>query len=109
RIYENIDKKDGYRILVDRLWPRGMKKEDADIDLWAKEVAPSDELRKWFHLDKEKRFVKFKERYQKELQSKKNDLASIIPKSKKITLITAAKDTEHSHITILKDFLEKNL
>ena len=69
RIYEPASPEDGYRVLVDRLWPRGVKKADADISCWAKEITPSPDLRKWFHEDKEGRFETFSERYAKELES----------------------------------------
>ena len=82
RIYEAPDKSDGYRILVDRLWPRGIKKEYADIDEWSKDVAPSSELREWFGHDSEK-FKEFTARYSKELHSKKEVLKHIVEIAKK--------------------------
>jgi uncharacterized protein YeaO (DUF488 family) len=69
RIYDQASKEDGYRILVDKLWPRGLSKEAAKVDLWLKEVAPSDELRKWFSHDP-KKWKEFKERYEQELKNK---------------------------------------
>ncbi|HYB93183.1 MAG TPA: DUF488 family protein, partial [archaeon] len=71
RIYEKPEREDGYRILVDRLWPRGLSKDKAKIDLWMKEIAPSDETRKWFSHDPRK-WEEFKKRYKNELKDKKN-------------------------------------
>jgi len=107
RVYDKFSKEDGFRVLVDRLWPRGVSKEKAKIDMWAKEVAPSGELRSWFHEDKENRFKDFSKRYEMELK-KNNALASLKKelKGKKIaTLVTAVKDMEASHIPLLKRYL----
>ena len=92
RIYEAPDKSDGYRILVDRLWPRGIKKEYADIDEWSKDVAPSSELREWFGHDSEK--FKNLQRYSKELHSKKEVLKHIVEIAKKQNL-TLLYDKRH--------------
>ena len=107
RIYEQAEKTDGYRILVDRLWPRGLKKEDAAIDKWQKEIAPSTDLRKWFNHEKEK-FEKFSDLYKNELQDKKTVLESIkkIAGEKQVTLLYAAKDTKVNHAVVLKEYLE---
>lgn len=106
RIYEPAEKNDGYRILVDRLWPRGLTKESAKIDLWLKEVAPSTELRQWFHAG-EGGFDEFKARYNREL--KKNEsldtLQHLAEDRQVITLLYAAKDHEHNHAVILKEML----
>lgn len=109
RIYEPADQEDGCRVLVDRLWPRGIKREDATIDLWAKELAPSHDLRKWFaHVPK--RFAEFAGRYRQELNSRQ-DVAmatySAAEGKKRITLLYAAKDTQHNHAVVLKEWLEK--
>jgi uncharacterized protein YeaO (DUF488 family) len=108
RIYDMQGPKDGARILIDRLWPRGIKKEDAKIDLWIKEIAPSDELRKWFGHKPEK-WNEFKRKYSSELNTKKDLCNEILNKGKvNITLIYAAKDEEHNNAVVLKDFLEGN-
>jgi uncharacterized protein YeaO (DUF488 family) len=107
RVYETPSPEDGCRILVDRLWPRGLSKEDADIDEWDKELAPSSELRTWFHHDPEL-WNDFSERYLKELQQS-NLGKSFMERHKnqeKITLVYAAKDQEHCHPIILKQYLE---
>ena len=110
RIYEAPDKSDGYRILVDRLWPRGIKKEYADIDEWSKDVAPSSELREWFGHDSVK-FKEFTARYSKELHSKKEVLKHIVEIAKKqnLTLLYGAKDTEHNQAVVLQKVLNKML
>lgn len=106
RIYEKPLASDGYRILVDRLWPRGILKKEAKIDLWLKDVAPSGELRKWFHADKQKNFKSFQLKYEKELKKNssliKQNLENI---NSDITLITAVKDILNSHIPTLVTFL----
>lgn len=103
RAYEKAEKSDGYRILVDRLWPRGISKEKAHLDLWIKDIAPSTELRKWFGHDP-KKWEDFKRRYQKELAGKKeliNQLKGLEKKHKILTLIYGAKDTEHNEAVVL--------
>jgi len=106
RIYEPVASKDGYRILVDRLWPRGIKKEAADIDTWLKEVAPSTELRKWFHAGKGS-FADFKKKYLAELKENPalKDLRSLLKEHKNVTLLYAAKDEAQNHALILADLL----
>jgi len=106
RIYEPVASKDGYRILVDRLWPRGIKKEKAEIDTWLKEVAPSTDLRKWFHAGKGT-FSEFKKKYLAELKenSALKDLKTLIKEHKQVTLLYAAKDEEQNHAHILADLL----
>ena len=108
RIYEPSSKKDGYRILVDRLWPRGMSKDKAKMDLWLKDVAPSNELRKWSG-HKEERWNEFKKCYFDELKKKKELLDVIIEKSRKsgVTLLYAAKNEEHNNAVALKQYIEK--
>ncbi|KIA88833.1 DUF488 domain-containing protein [Kaistella jeonii] len=110
RIYEKAEKEDGFRILVDRLWPRGMKKEDAHIDLWAKEIAPSNELRKSYH-GKEIDFEEFNAKYLKELNENPETEAFLnqIKKHKTITLMTCVKDITISEVPVLKVFLIKKL
>ena len=96
---------DGFRLLVDRLWPRGVSKADAQIDLWDKDFAPSNRLRQWFHADPEKRFSEFSRKYAAELRANKTVLLAKWPRKKVVTLITAVKDVEHSHIPTLQKFL----
>jgi uncharacterized protein YeaO (DUF488 family) len=106
RIYEPIAPKDGYRILVDRLWPRGIKKENAEIDIWLKEVAPSTELRKWFH-GGEGNFAGFRKKYLAELKQNPalKELKALIKEKKKVTLLYGAKNEEENHAIILATLL----
>jgi uncharacterized protein YeaO (DUF488 family) len=108
RIYDPPASDDGVRILVDRLWPRGIKKEKAHVDEWAKDLAPSNELRRWFSHDPNK-WAEFKKRYRKELAEKQEVLKKIRDTSRKrtITLIYAAKDTEHNNAVVLKEILSR--
>lgn len=108
RVYEPAEKSDGFRILVDRLWPRGMSKKEAKIDLWLKDIAPSNELRKWFSHDPA-RWDKFQERYKKELQKNKaaiQQLKVVLEKEKKVTLLFSASDTEHNNAVALTKILK---
>ena len=108
RAYDAPAEADGTRFLVDRLWPRGIKKEDLRIDGWLKEVAPSDDLRKWFGHDPD-RWEGFQERYAKELDEKSDALEPIRKAARQgvITLVFAAKDTEHNNAVALKAYLEE--
>lgn len=105
RVYEPATKADGKRILVDRLWPRGLSKAEAKVDLWLKDVAPSAELRKWFGHDPAK-WEEFQKKYRDELQGSPAlaELAALA-KEGKVTLLYAAKDTEHCQATVLQDIL----
>lgn len=110
RIYEDYDEKDGYRILVDRVWPRGIKKADVHLDKWLKEIAPSTELRKWFNHKPEK-FQIFKEKYEVELQTEPAksavaELLTIIKKEEKVTLLYGAKDERCNQAAVLIEFLK---
>lgn len=110
RIYEPAEKADGIRILVDRLWPRGMKKEVAQLDEWLKAVAPSEELRKWYHQDADhSKWPEFKARYLTELRSNEAiaHLKDIIEENKTITLLYAAHDQQQNHALVLLEFLQK--
>ena len=110
RVYDTPAPEDGYRVLVDRLWPRGLTKEHADLDVWEKDLAPSDELRKWFHHDPEL-WDAFSEKYRHELESN-NYCQQFLDKNiqqEKVTLVYAAKDELHCHPIILKSYLEKLL
>jgi uncharacterized protein YeaO (DUF488 family) len=109
RIYDSPAKEDGYRILIDRLWPRGLTKEKAKIDLWLREIAPSDELRKWFSHDPAK-WTEFKKRYEKELANKQELLRKIMQLEKEkgvVTLLYSTKETEHNNAVALQGFLKK--
>lgn len=107
RAYEAPEDSDGTRILVDRLWPRGLSKEKAKIDLWLKEIAPSTELRKWFGHDPQK-WEKFRERYLQELKSHGEQLAILRQQISQgpVTLIYAARDEAHNEAVILRDLLK---
>lgn len=110
RIYDDPEETDGYRILVDRLWPRGLSKEKAKIDLWLKEIAPSGKLRKWFSHDP-KKWAEFKKRYRKELAGKTELIKKIHRLEKRegtVTLLYGAKDKEHNQATILQEVLARN-
>lgn len=103
RVYLPAAADDGFRILVDRLWPRGIKKVDAHVDLWLKEVAPSNELRKWFAHDSEK-FPEFAERYRRELKDSGGlqKFRAALSGHPVVTLLFAAKDEEHNNAVVLK-------
>ena len=104
RVYEKPDREDGKRILVDRLWPRGLTKEKASIDLWLKEIAPSTELRKWFGHDPEK-WKEFGKRYSAELKKNEEQVSLLKEQLKKgtVTLVYGAKDKEHNEALVLKE------
>ena len=108
RVYDPPAPEDGKRILVDRLWPRGIKKESLKMDEWLKEIAPSDQLRKWFSHDPGK-YDEFKKRYTKELEDKSEILKRIKSEAKrgKVTILFSAKDTEHNNATVLKELLSQ--
>lgn len=107
RAYDPVEPGDGCRVLVDRLWPRGISKEDLQIDHWFKELAPSDELRKWFDHDPEK-FEEFARRYKAELSDNSlDDLIELCQHNKTVTFIYAAKDEEHNNAVVLKTYLEE--
>jgi len=106
RVYEKPDECDGIRVLIDRLWPRGLKKEEAKIDHWMKEIAPSGNLRKWF-AHKEEHWQEFKSRYRKELKDQDELLKQLMDlgKNKKVTLLYAAKDEERNNAQVLLEVL----
>ena len=112
RIYEPPSPEDGVRILVDRLWPRGITKEQASIDEWMKEIAPSAELRTWFG-HRPERFAEFAERYKRELSEEpRRGLVNRISETavkKNVTLVYAAKDPVHNHAIVLQDWLNRRL
>jgi uncharacterized protein YeaO (DUF488 family) len=108
RVYEKPTKEDGWRVLVDRLWPRGMTKEAAHSDAWMKDVAPSDALRKWFGHESEK-WTGFQKRYRSELKKKKELVAQLKKMGKEhgtLTLLYGAKDEEHNEAVVLADILK---
>ena len=107
RVYEEPGKDDGMRILVDRLWPRGLSREKADVDLWLKEIAPSTELRKWFgHVPD--RWKEFQKRYHHELENNIESVSKLKELIKKglVTLVYGAKDKEHNEALVLKEWLD---
>lgn len=108
RVYEAPGKSDGWRVLVDRLWPRGLKKEDAKADEWMKEIGPSDGLRKWFGHEPE-RWAEFQKRYRAELAKKKDLVARIRQLEQQhgtVTLLFGSKDEEHNQAVVLRDVLK---
>ena len=113
RIYETIEEQDGYRVLTDRLWPRGIAKAKAAIDLWEKTIAPSTELREWFgHIPE--RFPEFTERYLQELEDN-SDATKFVELCQKqleknnVTLLYGAKDEVHNQAVVLQNFINKRL
>ena len=108
RIYESPSSEDGLRILVDRLWPRGLSKEQAHVDSWYKEIAPSNELRTWFG-HKPELFKEFSKKYTDELKNQKSILKEIkeLASKKQVTLLYSAKDTEFNNAVVLKKVLEE--
>lgn len=107
RAYEKPARGDGVRVLVDRLWPRGVSKTEAKIDRWLKEIAPSTELRKWFGHDPA-RWAEFRRRYFAELKTQREGLEELrsLAKEKTVTLVFSAKDTEHNQAVALRAYLE---
>ena len=110
RVYDLPETSDGVRVLVDRLWPRGLRKENAALTLWLKDIAPSAELRKWFGHDPA-RWVEFKRRYREELSRNGTAIACLanLLKPGRVTLLYAAHDTEHNHALVLGSYLQAHL
>lgn len=112
RIYDEVSEDDGIRVLVDRLWPRGISKDKAKLDHWLKEVGPSNELRKWFHQDAdENKFEEFKQKYRSELQSGKQqealeELKQIAEENGHVTLLFSAKNEKQNQAQILVEMLD---
>ncbi len=106
RIYDSLGDDDGLRVLVDRLWPRGVKKEGASVDVWAKELAPTTELRQWFDHDASK-FSEFRSRYLKELHDKDDVVRKLFEDAngRTLTLLFAARDRSCNHAVVLLDYL----
>lgn len=109
RVYEAPKRSDGTRFLVERLWPRGMKKEDLQMDAWLKDVAPSDSLRKFFAHDPEK-WLEFKRRYRAELDAHEEAWKPILAAARrgKVTLLYSARDTENNNAVALKAYIEEH-
>jgi uncharacterized protein YeaO (DUF488 family) len=109
RIYEPAALDDGFRILVDRLWPRGLSKEKAKVDLWLKEAAPSDRLRKWYSHDP-KKWSEFREEYFKELDNHQEEVRLIIEKMREghVTLLFSSKEERLNNAAALKEYIEAN-
>jgi uncharacterized protein YeaO (DUF488 family) len=108
RAYEPAASSDGYRVLIDRLWPRGVKREEAQLDEWARELAPSAELRRWFGHDPEK-FAEFRRRYTDELAAQEQKLRQLRRRARErtLTLVYGARDTEHNDAVVLAEILRK--
>ena len=108
RVYDKPAKSDGRRVLVDRIWPRGLGKEEARIDEWLKGIAPSTRLRKWFGHDPA-RWTEFKERYAVELDDQREQLERLAQEARKrtVTLLFSAKDIEHNNAVALKKYLQR--
>ena len=109
RVYEPPAPGDGYRVLVDRIWPRGISKQEADISLWLKTIAPSTELRKWFGHSPD-RWQEFRRRYLRELNNKDDELVIIRDKlrtTRNVTLVYSAKDTKHNQAIVLQEVLSR--
>jgi uncharacterized protein YeaO (DUF488 family) len=106
RVYEDPQSDDGFRVLIDRLWPRGLSKERAAIDLWCKDVAPSTELRTWFG-HRHDRFLEFTDRYRQELENNPavEELREVLAAQPTVTLLYAAREPMENHAVILMDYL----
>jgi len=107
QVYESSSPRDGYRVLVDKFWPRGVRRDVARIDEWLKDAAPSDELRHWFEYDPI-RWSEFRERYDKELHGKEEVIRGLRIRSrgKDIALLFASSDKQHNNAVVLKEFIE---
>jgi len=108
RIYDTPTEDDGFRILVDRLWPRGLTKEKAKVDLWLKEIAPSDQLRKWYAHDP-KKWAEFRKRYFNDLDTKRELVNQIVQKMKEgdVTLLYSSKEEKINNAVALKEYIAK--
>ncbi len=110
RVYEPAEAADGYRVLVDKLWPRGVSKSSFHYDLWAKDIAPSTALRQWYHAQADTRWQEFREKYIRELKNSTavNDFISRIQGQKVVTLLFASRNAAENHALVLKEFMEGN-
>lgn len=111
RAYDEADADDGFRILVDRLWPRGVARERLACPLWAKDIAPSDELRKWFHADPAERWPEFRTRYEAELAANPAfpDFLKTVTAHPVVTLVYASRDRAHNEATVLQTLCTSRL
>jgi uncharacterized protein YeaO (DUF488 family) len=108
RIYDPVDRRDGYRVLVDRLWPRGVTKERAALDEWAKDLAPSEDLQKRFHGRPPERWQEFRRAYAKELRGREDvERLRKLAKRRRVTLLFAAKDEKRNNARVLADVLKR--
>jgi uncharacterized protein YeaO (DUF488 family) len=109
RAYDQPEPSDGYRVLVDRLWPRGLKKEQLQLNEWARELGPSTELRRWFGHDPD-RFDEFRRRYLEELETRKEKLRELRGRARSgtLTLVYSARDTEHNDAVVLAELLRRS-
>lgn len=109
RVYDSADPADGYRVLIDHVWPRGVSRERAQLDEWARELAPSDALRRWFDHDP-RRFREFRSRYRSELSQRVAQLEALRQRSKSgpVTILYAARDTEHNNAVVLAELLRSS-
>ena len=109
RAYDAPAPEDGFRVLIDRLWPRGLRKEDAHLDTWAKDLAPSSPLRQWFDHDPAK-FAAFTNRYRRELSDHQNDVEELLAAAadRQMTLLYAAADPVHNHAVVLRAYLDEH-
>lgn len=108
RVYEPYEASDGYRVLIDRLWPRGISRERARVDEWARELAPSDELRRWYGHDPAK-FDEFRRRYREELRSRADGVEELRRRAEggPLTIVFGAKDAPHSNAAVLAELLRE--
>jgi uncharacterized protein YeaO (DUF488 family) len=108
RVYEPPSAADGYRVLIDRLWPRGVSKEKARIDEWARELAPSDQLRRWFG-HRPERFEQFKRRYTDELRDQADQISALRRRARTgtVTIVYAARDSDHSNAAVVAPILKR--
>ena len=111
RVYEPEDNGDGFRVLVDKLWPRGVRKQDLHYDLWEKDIAPSAPLRQWYHQDKEGHWEEFAKRYTGELKQSPavRDFLEKIKGHDTVTLLYGSKNAAENHALILQEYLRKEL
>ena len=109
RVYDPVATEDGYRVLIDHIWPRGISRERAHLDEWARELAPSDELRRWFDHVPE-RFPEFRARYRKELAERREQMNALEARAERgrLTIIYAASDPEHNNAVVLEELLRSS-
>ena len=108
RAYERPTSSDGYRVLVDRIWPRGISKDKAKLDQWIKEVAPSDDLRKWFHEEPIGRWSEFRRRYMADLKRHRDEMRMLARRAmnENVTLLYSSSDEKHNNAVVIKQYLK---